>query len=363
MQISGKQKILLIAVLITAVFLCSCSQSAAVAESTPEETTEAPASGDPACSAVNFKHDLDSYKPQKDHYNFYFTYKTVHSWWDAVALGMEEAQRQYLDKGVTITYEYMAPDQASAEDQALRLRDAEKKNYDVIGVDVADEQIISPILDEMIDSGTKVMTFSSSDAAEGCKRLAYVGNTHNYEDGCDLTEALCEKLEYKGKIAILVGSVGAPCHEDRARGARDIIAKYPDMEIVATEYDNDSVDLAYDLTKKILADCPDLDGIVCCNMSNPVGAARAITELESTAVIVGMDHDEEALRYLNEGVIYCLGVQDCFSIGFDTIQTAVKIADGNTAGKLFPEKTDEITTVIYQKDAAAMLELLYGEVL
>ena len=66
---------------------------------------------------------------------------------------------------------------------------------------------------------------------------------------------------------------------------------------------------------------------------------------------------------MNEGVIYCLGVQDCYSIGFDSIQTAVKIADGNTAGNLFPEKTDEITTVIYQKDAAVMLELLYGEVL
>ena len=30
-------------------------------------------------------------------------------------------------------------------------------------------------------------------------------------------------------------------------------------------------------------------------------------------------------------------------------------------GELFPEKTDEITTIIYQKDAAFMLELLYGE--
>jgi ribose transport system substrate-binding protein len=98
-------------------------------------------------------------------------------------------------------------------------------------------------------------------------------------------------------------------------------------------------------------------------MSNPVGAARAITEKGSGAVIVGMDHDEEALRYLNDGVIYCLGVQDCYSIGFDTIQVAVKIADGNLPGALFPEKTDEITTVIYQKDAALMLELLYGEIL
>ena len=317
----------------------------------------------PVTGAVDFVHELDSYVPQKDTYNFYFTYKIVHPWWDAVALGMEEAQRQYLEKGITITYEYMAPDAASAEDQKERLAKVKNAGYDIIGVDVADEEIISPVIDEMVDEGCKVMTFSSSDAADGCKRIAYVGNTHNYQDGADLTEALCKKLEYKGKVAILVGSVGAPCHEDRARGAKDTLAKYPDMETVAVEYDMDSIENAYDLTLEILDKTPDLDGIICCNMSNPVGAARAITERGSDTVIVGMDHDEEALRYLHDGVIYCLGVQDCFSIGFDTLQVAVKIADGNLPGDLYPEKTNEITTIIYKEDAAQMLELLYGDIL
>jgi ribose transport system substrate-binding protein len=376
MRKRGNRMRLLLTVLMTAFILTVCSSafpaagsqadlSGGSAPSAPEAQPDgeaAPSAPDDSVrSAVNFDHELDSYVPLKDRYNFYFTYKAVHSWWDAVALGMEEAQRQYLEKGVTITYEYMAPNVASARDQTQRLLTAAEKDYDVIGVDVADEAVISPVLDGLVDSGIKVMTFSSSDAAEGCKRLAYVGNTHNYQDGADLTEALCQKLDYKGKVAILVGNVGAPCHEDRARGARDTIAKYGDMEIVATEYDMDSVDMAYDLTLKILADCPDLDGIVCCNMSNPVGAARAITQRGSHAVIVGMDHDEDALRYLNDGVIYCLGVQDCYSIGFDTIQVAVKLADGNLPGELFPEKTDQITTVIYQNDAALMLELLYGE--
>ena len=367
--------VLLLTVTVSAMSVCSSAEPAtgsdgngpsdALQDTAGVETSESSGdagSDDSVRGAVNFDHELDSYVPLKDHYNFYFTYKTVHPWWDAVALGMEEAQRQYLDRGIVITYEYMAPDGASAEDQTKRLHMAQQEGFDVIGVDVADEDIISPLLDEMVDSGTKVMTFSSSDAAEGCKRLAYVGNTHNYQDGVDLTEALCKKLGYSGKIAILVGSVGAPCHEDRARGAQDTIAKYGDMQIVATEYDMDSVEKARTLTLKILEDCPDLDGIVCCNMSNPVGAARAILEARSHAVIVGMDHDEEALRYLDDGVIYCLGVQDCYSIGFDTIQTAVKIADGNLAGRLFPEKTNEITTLIYQKDAAMMLELLYGEI-
>ena len=64
---------------------------------------------------------------------------------------------------------------------------------------------------------------------------------------------------------------------------------------------------------------------------------------------------------MRDGVIYCLGVQDCYSIGFDTIQTAVKIADGNPPGSVYPAKTDEPTTVIYQKDADLMLELFYGD--
>ena len=366
------RKKLSIPVLIAAFFLTACSSASSTdrseenrlsgdTEITAEDSSSSE-SYEHVLSAVDFNHELDSYSPLKKYYNFYFTYKTVHPWWDAVALGMEDAQKQYLDKGITITYEYMAPEGASTEDQIQRLRTAEQKDYDVIGVDVADEKIISPILDEMVDSGAKVMTFSSSDAAPDCKRIAYVGNTHNYQDGADLTEALCKKLEYKGEVAILVGSAGAPCHEDRAKGAIDTIDKYSDMKIVTKEYDMDSVDMAYDLTLQILEDYPELDGIVCCNMSNPVGAARAITEKGSKAVIVGMDHDEEALHYLDDGVIYCLGVQDCYSIGFDTIQTAVKIADGNQPGDVFPEKTDEITTVIYQKDAAIMLELLYGDI-
>ncbi len=52
-----------------------------------------------------------------------------------------------------------------------------REDYDIIGVDVADEEIISPVLDELVAEGAKVMTFSSSDARTGCKRIAYVGNT------------------------------------------------------------------------------------------------------------------------------------------------------------------------------------------
>ena len=318
----------------------------------------------PQSSVIN-KEYLDSYKPQKTDYNFYFTYKIVHSWWDAVALGMEDAVRQYEEKGIHITYDYRAPEEMSAYDQIQRIKKAAALNeYDVLGVDVADIDIVTPVINQIIAQGYKVMTFSSSDSGKenGCNRIAYVGNTHNMEDGMDLAEALCQYLNFKGKVAMLVGNEGAPCHEDRAKGARKVFAKYEGIELVDVKYDEDNDVKAYNFTKEFLAAYPDLNGIICCNMSNSVGAGRAVEEAGKAGkvIIVGMDHDERALKYMRDGIIYALAIQDCYSIGFDTITTAVKIADGVLPGSLYPEKTEELTTVFYQKDAAGLLRSLYG---
>ena len=316
-------------------------------------------------STVIKKKSLDTYSPSKREYNFYFTYKIVHAWWDAVALGMEDAVRQYEAKGITITYDYLAPEAMSAKDQVQRIKKAaSSKAYDVIGVDVADIDIVTPAINQIMAGGQKVMTFSSSDSGKenGCQRIAYVGNTHNYEDGMELAEALCQRLDYKGDIAMLVGNIGAPCHEDRARGARKVFDKYEGIKLVDVKYDEDSDVNAYNFTKEFLKKYPELDGIICCNMSNPVGAGRAVEEEGKTGkvIIVGMDHDERAIKYLRDGVIYALALQDCYAIGFDTITTAVKIADGVQPGFLYPEKTEEASTVFYQKDAAGLLRSIYG---
>lgn len=93
-----------------------------------------PADGD-IMTVVNLDHELDGYQPLKKSYNFYLTYKTVHPWWDAVALGIEDAAAQYEDMGVVIEYEYLAPDKASAQDQIRRLNEAAGRGFDVIGVD------------------------------------------------------------------------------------------------------------------------------------------------------------------------------------------------------------------------------------
>ena len=97
-------------------------------------------------------------------------------------------------------------------------------------------------------------------------------------------------------------------------------------------------------------------------MGNPIGAAQAVVDAGKAGqiVLVGMDHDKRALEYLRDGVIQALGVQDCFKMGFDTIQVAIMIADGLEPGAdTYPEQTEETTSIIYQGDAQRMLDMLY----
>ncbi len=259
-------------------------------------------------STVDFEHELDYYKPKKDHYNFYFTYKIVHPWWDAVALGMEDAQRKYLEKGVTITYEYMAPEAASAEDQTERLHEAAKRDFDVIGVDVADEEIISPVLDELVDSGKKVMTFSSSDAAEGCKRIAYVGNTHNYEDGADLTEALSNKdLAAEKENA---NNFRNMANTDSMTGVRNKHA-YSEMEAFLNQrIINNEID-------KLAVVVCDINGLKIVNDTLGHAAGDKLIK-DASAMICG---------YFNHGAVYRIGGDEFVVIlqekGYDTMHEVI----------------------------------------
>ncbi|MCR5672525.1 MAG: hypothetical protein K6F87_02285 [Lachnospiraceae bacterium] len=78
MTVRKKQKLPLIIALTAALTVSGCGAVQSAPESV-SENTESTAVEDSVHSAVNFEHQLDPYKPKKDHYNFYFTYKTVHS--------------------------------------------------------------------------------------------------------------------------------------------------------------------------------------------------------------------------------------------------------------------------------------------
>ena len=101
-----------------------------------------------------------------------------------------------------------------------------------------------------------------------------------------------------GKIAIPAGSLTATNHSARVQGFRAAIATSPGLEIVVEEPDDDNLEQAYNLARRVLAEHPDLAGIFGATATGPVGAARAVSNAgrAGEVVIVGMD---DLQRHLN----------------------------------------------------------------
>ena len=338
-------------------------------EETQEPDAPAEPAGDdpaPVDPASTFDRVLDGYTPKKDHYKIYFNYKNIHVWYDAIELGIQKAVDEFAEQGVTVEYEWIGSADPDAADQVTRVEEAVGRSFDVICVEPANLDLIAPSVTNLINDGVKVMCFGASDLfgyEESSGRYAYVGAGDPSVDAIPAAEAFCKAINYQGKVALLGGTIGAPGHEMTNQAFLDTIAKYPDIELVDTQYDNDELDKAIAFTENFLQKTPDLAGIFCNNMTNPIGAAQAVTAAGKAGeiVIVGMDHDIQALEYLRDGTIHALAILDCFGVGFDALQTAVKIADGCEPGVDYETEQYYSLNVVYQDSAEAYIKALYPD--
>ena len=299
-----------------------------------------------------------SYVPQRETYKIYCTYKNIHSWYDAIEAGVKAAVSDFEAKGVTVDYEWYAPIEPDAVDQVNSIETAVGQGWDLIAVDVNQPETTIPAINAAVEAGIPVATFASSDLPDS-KRAFFVGNNDNYGDGAALAEAVAEKMGGKGQIAILSGTIGAASHEERLKAFYDVLEKYPEIEIVDEQRDNDFVEKAIQITESWMQAYPDLGGILCNNMSNPVGACQAVADAGKTGQITigGMDHDLRTFNYLKDGNLYVAQVQNCYDMGYKMVYNAVKTIDGEEVEPII----NVGSTSVLQDEADKYIGLLYGE--
>ncbi len=114
---------------------------------------------------------------------------------------------------------------------------------------------------------------------------------------------------------------------------------------------------AIQITESWLQAYPDLKGILCNNMSNPVGACQAVADAGKSGSITigGMDHDLRTFNYLKDGTLHVAQVQNCFDMGYKMVYYAVMAIDGESV----PEVTDVGSTSVFQDEADKYIQLLY----
>ena len=271
---------------------------------------------------------------EKDSYYFVFVPKLVHPWYDDVKRGADQVIAEFAKQGITVKYDWDAPPSADVVLHTQRIEAAIAKKPDVLFVSCLDAAADKPLIEEAQKQGIPVLSFDTPCPDTSVE--AFIGRYDYEADGAEVAEALAKAINYKGEVAILAGSPGAANHKQRVAGFEKAMAKYPDITIVAKEFDNDDVERAVNLTASILQAHPNLAGIYGCNASNPIGAGRAIVEAGKVGqvVLIGMDDLPDMVQFVKDGTALAMSVQNVSQIGYWSITYGVARARGYTIPKI-----------------------------
>lgn len=151
--------------------------------------------------------------------------------------------------------------------------------------------------------------------------------TDNVASAVKAADLLATALHNKGKVAFIPFLAGSSTNDQRAKGFLQGLAKYPEMKLVATQYSQSDANVAFRVTSDILSAHPDITGIFAANEPGVIGAAKAVQKagLTGKVVIIGWDAAPDEIKGVQDGVITALVVQNPFKMGYDSLNSIVKM--------------------------------------
>ena len=130
--------------------------------------------------------------------------------------------------GVEVTYR--GPDHSDELKQKEVLESFISQKVDGIAISVLNAEFLTSTIDKAIDAGIPVVTWDSD--APASKRIAFYG-VDDFKSGQIMGEQAAKLLNGKGTVAFIT-SLGANNLQRRLDGAKEVLAKYPDIKILET---------------------------------------------------------------------------------------------------------------------------------
>lgn len=267
---------------------------------------------------------------------------TSQSFWLAVKAGAEDAGREL---GVDIHWEGPA-EETDISGQIRIVQNAITKKVKAIVLAACDAKSLVRYVEEAQKAGIPVVTIDSGITPD--ISTAFLA-TDNVEGGRVAAEALAEAIGRKGKVGLLPFVKGAGSSDDRERGFKEGIAKYPDIQLVSVLYSNSDVSIALDKTKSMITSTPDLAGIFAANQGGAEGAIQAVRQMGKVGKVklVCYDASEAEIQALRDGVVEALIVQNPYRMGYEGVKTAMRAVKGE---KIEPRVIDTGVTKVTREN-------------
>ena len=288
------------------------------------------------------KPDTDNQQGAEGEKSYQFVLVTMDSI-DEHWLSVQSGAKDKADELGNVKITFRAPaDKADPNEQVRMVEDAINQKADAILVAPTDQAALSPVVEKATDAGIPVIIIDSPVATE--KYTSFVA-TDNQAAAELAADELAELIEGKGKIAIISAQPGSGTTMVRENGFKDRVKeKYPDIEIVTTQYSMGDKTKALNYTLDILTANPDLAGFYATNEGSTVGVARGVQEkgVVDKVKVVGFDKSQDIINALNEGLIQATMVQNPYNMGSLGVELAISAIEGKDVEK----KIDTGVTVV-----------------
>jgi inositol transport system substrate-binding protein len=214
--------------------------------------------------------------------------------------------------------------QRNAERQIQQAESFIAQKVDAIIVNPCEVEASSPAVDKALAAGIPVVNVNSETRSAP---TAFVGS-RDEESAQIAMEFIAKRLNGKGNVVMMHGFMGQAAQIKREKGARDVLAKYPDLKLIADQTAEWDRAKAMSLMENwIQAHGEKLQAVFAQNDEMAMGALLALEQakLKEKVIVVGVDAIADALQAVKAGRLDATVFQDAEGQGRGAVETAVKI--------------------------------------
>ena len=236
-----------------------------------------------------------------------------------------EAEAKALGAHLTVN----GPADFSVSEQAPILNAVAVSKPDALIVAPTDAAALDPELQRIQSGGTKIVFVdtSASDSSLGVARIT----SNNVGGGALAADSLAQAIGGKGTVAVINVAPGISTTDARIQGFdQEMKAKYPNVTVLPTQYDNDSSATAASQVSSDISAHPDLSGVFATNVLSAQGAATGVQHAGKSGKVkvATFDADPQQMAALKSNTIQLAIAQSPYLEGQDGVKQALNAANG-----------------------------------
>ncbi len=257
-------------------------------------------------------------------------------YWQFVKAGVENGFKDFGIDGKII-----APKVGTAEEQGEMLEQVLKEQPDVLVVSPVYTPDIIPEMEEFVKRDIPVLLIQTDDVWEN--KTSYIG-TDNLDLGRKIGILMASQLHPGDQVALLAGR--SFVDNQRLRGAKASLESVGIKIVVEKEglpTDDDRPEVVESLMKSILQEHSDLKGVVASSDYIALPALKVIQKQGFEMPVVGANGITEMLELVEAGEVSTALAQNPYDMGYLSVQTALKVINGEKVSKSIDSGVDIIT--------------------